>query len=658
MNTFPPIADYAFLSDCEVSALVAPDGSVEWFCLPRPDSPSLFGSLLDRSAGFFRFGPSNSSVPDQRRYVPGTMVLETTWHTSTGWMTVEDLLVVGPAENDERLERYKRVPGDSFPQGTMLRIATCYSGRVEVQIDCLPLFDYGLNAGEWSYDGSGYDKPQPQARRPVADDGEQRPARHRRRARVRAHDVARGPIGVRGALVGRRASDVHGRSAGVRAPDAELLARLAEHRDLPRPPVAPVHRAQRARAQGPELRADRRHHGREHHVAPRDSRRRTQLGLPLHVDPRHRVHVAGAARSRLRLGGVRVLRLHPRRIGGLGRQPRRQRRRRVQSPDHVRDRRRDRPHRAHPRPSLRIRRLPSRAHRQRCVQPASARRVGDAPRRRRLEHPQRRPDGAADLGRHRRARRHRDRDEPRTRPGHLGDAGQATALRGVEGDVLGGGRAGHPPRRIAWRHRARREMAEGRQSDARRDLQEGGRRPGDLHPVLRHRRARRVAAVDPDHGLPAPRRRARTRHRPRHRRRAHQRRPRPPLQGGVHRRRAVRRRGHVHDLLILVGLGARDRRRDGTGAGAVREAALVRRPVAPLRRGDRRHHRAAPRQLPAGVHAPRAHRRRQPPHRRGTGDSARTDAKPSAPSACRRSWWAGSAGCPRAASSDASRGST
>jgi GH15 family glucan-1,4-alpha-glucosidase len=158
MNTFPPIADYAFLSDCEVSALVAPDGSVEWFCLPRPDSASLFGSLLDRSAGFFRFGPSNSSVPDQRRYLPGTMVLETTWHTPTGWMTVEDLLVVGPSENDERLERYKRVPGDSFPQGTLLRIATCYSGRVEVQIDCLPLFDYGLNAGDWSYDGTGYDR--------------------------------------------------------------------------------------------------------------------------------------------------------------------------------------------------------------------------------------------------------------------------------------------------------------------------------------------------------------------------------------------------------------------------------------------------------------------------------------------------------------------
>ena len=75
MSNFPPIADFGFLSDCEVSTLVAPDGSVEWLCLPRPDSPSVFGALLDRSAGHFRFGPSNADVPDQRRYVPGTNVL-------------------------------------------------------------------------------------------------------------------------------------------------------------------------------------------------------------------------------------------------------------------------------------------------------------------------------------------------------------------------------------------------------------------------------------------------------------------------------------------------------------------------------------------------------------------------------------------------------
>ena len=99
VSLFPPIADYGFLSNCEQSCLVAPDGSVEWLCLPRPDSPSVFGALLDRTAGLFRFGPGNVNVPQHRRYVPGTMVLETTWQTPTGWMTVHDLLAVGPVKH-------------------------------------------------------------------------------------------------------------------------------------------------------------------------------------------------------------------------------------------------------------------------------------------------------------------------------------------------------------------------------------------------------------------------------------------------------------------------------------------------------------------------------------------------------------------------------
>src|ERR1700730_9183550 len=96
VSPFPPIADYGFLSDCEVTALVASSGNVEWMCLPRMDSPSVFGALLDRAAGGFRFGPADISVPTARRYLPGTMVLETSWGTNDdGWIIVRDVLLIG-----------------------------------------------------------------------------------------------------------------------------------------------------------------------------------------------------------------------------------------------------------------------------------------------------------------------------------------------------------------------------------------------------------------------------------------------------------------------------------------------------------------------------------------------------------------------------------
>ena len=71
MSSFPPIADYGFISDCENSCLIAPDGSIEWMCLPRPDAPSIFGALLDRTAGSFRLGPSNTHVPAPAKVPPG-----------------------------------------------------------------------------------------------------------------------------------------------------------------------------------------------------------------------------------------------------------------------------------------------------------------------------------------------------------------------------------------------------------------------------------------------------------------------------------------------------------------------------------------------------------------------------------------------------------
>src|SRR5438067_2040726 len=80
-SPWPPIADYAFLSDCHTGALVAPDGTVEWMCIPRFDSEAIFSMLLDRGAGGFRLGPYGVAEPVACRYEPGTNVLETTWMT-------------------------------------------------------------------------------------------------------------------------------------------------------------------------------------------------------------------------------------------------------------------------------------------------------------------------------------------------------------------------------------------------------------------------------------------------------------------------------------------------------------------------------------------------------------------------------------------------
>ena len=105
-SPFPPIAEYGFLSDCETIALVAPSGAIEWLCLPRIDSPSVFGAMLDRDAGSFRLGPSGVSVPAARRYLPGTMVLETSWGTGSGWIIVRDALLIGGWHHEDDRSRH------------------------------------------------------------------------------------------------------------------------------------------------------------------------------------------------------------------------------------------------------------------------------------------------------------------------------------------------------------------------------------------------------------------------------------------------------------------------------------------------------------------------------------------------------------------------
>ena len=156
-SAFPPIADYAFLSDCEACGLVAPNGGVEWLCLPRMDSPSVFGAILDRDAGHFRLGPADVNVAAARRYLPGTMVLETSWGTSGGWIIVRDVLLIGPWHHEtERSHTHRRSPTDYDADHVLLRTLRCVNGEVQINLDCMPMFDYGRVPGEWEYTGSGY----------------------------------------------------------------------------------------------------------------------------------------------------------------------------------------------------------------------------------------------------------------------------------------------------------------------------------------------------------------------------------------------------------------------------------------------------------------------------------------------------------------------
>ena len=87
-----PIADYGLLADCNTAALVARDGSIDWFCLPRYDSGSVFGRILDPGAGHWSIRPAGSFT-SKRRYLPGTLVIETTFVAETGTVTLTDALV-------------------------------------------------------------------------------------------------------------------------------------------------------------------------------------------------------------------------------------------------------------------------------------------------------------------------------------------------------------------------------------------------------------------------------------------------------------------------------------------------------------------------------------------------------------------------------------
>jgi alpha,alpha-trehalase len=152
-SPFPPIADYAFLSNCHTGALVAPDGAIDWLCIPSFDAPSVFGSLLDREAGACRLAPFGINVPATRAYEPGTNTLVTTWHTPRGWVEVRDALTLGPRRREDTVTPHTRPPADEDADHTLVRTVLCLEGSVEMELVCEPAFDYGRIPGEWTLVG-------------------------------------------------------------------------------------------------------------------------------------------------------------------------------------------------------------------------------------------------------------------------------------------------------------------------------------------------------------------------------------------------------------------------------------------------------------------------------------------------------------------------
>ena len=130
-----PIADYALLSDCRSAALVNRVGSVDWLCFPRFDGPSVFARLLDDHAGHWSI-TTVGTTQASRRYIEGTMALETTLHTPTGSALLIDAMAIGRNERGHDL-------GVDSP-GVVLRSVSCQSGTVEIEFEYIPRFEYGL----------------------------------------------------------------------------------------------------------------------------------------------------------------------------------------------------------------------------------------------------------------------------------------------------------------------------------------------------------------------------------------------------------------------------------------------------------------------------------------------------------------------------------
>ena len=136
-NTYPPISDYGLISDMRSSALISRQGSIDWFCLPKFDSASIFGRLLDwNCGGHFKLAPVGDFTVN-RRYIPRTNVLETTFKTGSGVSKLTDFMPIYGNRFNANL------PDTADGNPRLIRTFECISGTTQFLMECYPRFYYG-----------------------------------------------------------------------------------------------------------------------------------------------------------------------------------------------------------------------------------------------------------------------------------------------------------------------------------------------------------------------------------------------------------------------------------------------------------------------------------------------------------------------------------
>ncbi|WP_051476575.1 glycoside hydrolase family 15 protein [Arthrobacter sp. Br18] len=142
------ISDYGLLGDCQGAALVSREGSVDWWCPARFDAPSVFGRLLDVDAGYWLIRPTEDFTVN-RRYLPGTMVVETDFHCESGDLRLTDSLSLGMGERGHQI-------GHSSPHLLVRRLEVS-RGHVQVRVELAPRLEYGLITPGFTRTAAGWE---------------------------------------------------------------------------------------------------------------------------------------------------------------------------------------------------------------------------------------------------------------------------------------------------------------------------------------------------------------------------------------------------------------------------------------------------------------------------------------------------------------------